>query len=155
MNGGVGDERYREQRLRRRQPEVAHYHHHGVVVDVEEGEPAGAGSTEDDQKGIYKFENLGKIEDVGPEKCGSARRSVVGRKTHHPSPVVVGHLVDGGEGAANGHDEGEEAEDKVVRGGDEAEGSGGEGREQGELVEGESDGEVRDDGDGEKKWGGA
>lgn len=55
-------------------------------------------------------------------------------------PGGVWHLGEGGEGAACGHEEGEEGEDEVVHGGDRAEDSGGDGN--GEVVEGESEGEV-------------
>lgn len=62
-------------------------------------------------------------------------------------------LVEGREGAADGHEEGEEAEDEVVGGGDEAE-EGGWG-EEGKAVEGECESQVGDDGGGDEEWGGA
>lgn len=135
MDGGVGDERDGEQCLGRRQPEVAHHHHHGVVVDVEEGQPAGAGTAEEDQEGVAELENLGEVEDVGPEESGPARRGAAGREADRPSPAGIGDLVEDGEGAADGHDEGEKEHGEAVRGGDEAEGGGGEGREEVKSVE--------------------
>lgn len=67
---------------------------------------------------------------------------MVGGEADCPRPIIVGHLVEGGEGAAHGHDEGSEAEDEVVRGGDEAEGVGTEGREEWEAVESVGESEV-------------
>lgn len=115
---------------------------------MEEREAAGAGAAEEDQKGVYKFKNLGEIANVTPEKHRSTWESGGRREADHPSPAVVGYLVEGGEGAAHGHGEGEEAEDDIVCGGRVAEGGGREGWQDGEAVEEESGREVSDDCDG-------
>ena len=69
MHGGVGDEHRREQRLRRLHPYVAHDHHRGVVVHVEECEPVD-GVAEYDQQGVHELYDLGEVEDVSPEEYG-------------------------------------------------------------------------------------
>ncbi|KZV27251.1 hypothetical protein F511_04704 [Dorcoceras hygrometricum] len=121
VDRSVGHQRYREQRLRGREPQVAHHHHHRVVVHVEEGEPPVTGSAQEDQQGVDEFEDLGEVEHVGPEEGGSSWRGVVEWEANGPAEVVGRRLVEGGEGAADDHEEGEEAEDEVVGGGDEAE----------------------------------
>lgn len=60
-----------------------------------------------------------------------------------------------GEGAADCHDEGEEAEENAVGSGGHAEGGGREGGENGEVVEEEGEGDVGRDGGGEEERGGA
>lgn len=104
MHGGVGNEHGREQRLRRAEPDVAHDHDGCVVVHVEEREPVD-GATEDDQKGVYELEDLGEVEDVGPEEEGPSwwcfRRDA-------DDPVDVRRMEQGRESASDGHGEGEE-----------------------------------------------
>lgn len=111
---------------------------------MEERQPPVAAG-DNDQKGVYKFENLGKVKYVGPEKDGSTWRGLVGWEAE--DPTAVGHLGEGGEGAADGHDEREEGEDEVVHNGGEAEEGGGEDGE-GRVVERESEGEVGEDCEG-------
>lgn len=114
---------------------------------MEEGEPPGTGSAQEDQQGVDEFEYLGEVEHVSPEEGWSTGRGVVEWEANGPAEVVGRRLVEGGEGASDAHEEGEEAEDEVVEGGDEAECGGGKGGEDVEMVEGECKGEV--DGDGE------
>lgn len=80
-------------------------------------------------------------------------RSLIDWKANDPSEIIFWHLVEGGEWATNGHDQGEEEEEEVVDGGDEAEGGGGECREEREVVESESESEVSEDSESEeKRW---
>lgn len=151
MNRSIGNQRHREQSLGGRKPQITHDDHHGVVVHVEEGQPSRSRPTENDQKGIEKLNNLGEIEDVSPEEDGSTRRRSIGREANDPSPISLGHLVEGGEGAADGHYKGEKEEEEVVEGGDEAEGGGGECGEKREIVERESESEVSEDSESEEK----
>lgn len=76
---------------------------------------------------------------MGPEEYGSTWRGLV--RGEAEDPAVVGHLGEGGEGATDRHHEGEEEEDEVVDGGDEAEEGGVEGGE-GRAVERECEEEV-------------
>ena len=112
MHGGVGKKYRREQRLRGLQPDVAHDHHVGVVVHVEEREPLD-GVAEDDEEGVHKLEDLGEVEDVGPEEDGP---SGLGVWREADDPAEVRCMRHGGEEAAKGHDEGEEQEGGVVDG---------------------------------------
>ncbi|KAL2491030.1 Uncharacterized protein Adt_26658 [Abeliophyllum distichum] len=111
VHGSVGDERHGEKRLRGGEPEVTHYDNHGVVVHVKEGEATGAGFTEKDQKSVDEFEDFGEVEDVGPEEGGALRRGACGGEADGPGVVIGWHLVECGESTAEGHEEGEEAED--------------------------------------------
>ncbi|GAA0143220.1 hypothetical protein LIER_03957 [Lithospermum erythrorhizon] len=72
---------------------------------------------------------------------------------NNPRIVVLRHLVESGERACNGHEEGEEGEGEVVNGGDEAEDGGVEGGGGGGEEEGE--GEVGEDCESEEEGGGA
>lgn len=117
---------------------------------MEERQPPGAGPASQDQERVDEFEDLREVEHVGPEKCGPARRGDSGGEADGPGGVVGRGLVEGGEGAAHGHQEGENAENEVVDGGDEAEGGGGNGREEGEVVERECECEVGEDGGGDE-----
>ena len=75
VDGGVGDDDCREERLGGVQGEEAHDQNHGVVVHVEEGEPFD-GAAQDDEEGVQEFKHLGEVEDVGPEKEGTSWFSV-------------------------------------------------------------------------------
>lgn len=89
---------------------------------------------------------------MGPEEGGSTRRGVVEWEAHGPAEVVGRRLVEGGEGASDGHEEGDEAENEVVGSGYEAEFGGGKGGEDREMVEGECEGEVGGDGEGDEDF---
>ncbi|XVE67352.1 hypothetical protein DITRI_Ditri08aG0153800 [Diplodiscus trichospermus] len=104
------------------------------------------------QKGIDEFKNLGEIEDVGPEKKGAVRKGV-GREAND---VVQGRwwVGDDGDGAAKGHDEGDEEESEGVQGCDGFQDMGSKGGERG-SGEVECEAEVSDDCQSEKQWGGA
>lgn len=73
-------------------------------------------------------------------------------KAHWPCPVVLRHLRKGGEGATYCHDEGEETEDEVVNGGDEAEDGCVEEEVREEAVESEGKDEVCENSASEKLW---
>lgn len=151
VNAGVRDEGHREQRLSRREPDVAHEDDDGVVVDVEEGEAVAAG--EEDEGGVDELVDFGEVEDLGPEEDGAGGGSG-GREAEEPGEG--GHLCGGGERAADGHGGGEEEEEDVVGDGEEAEEGGGERREREEAeVEEDGDGEVGEDGGEEKRARGA
>lgn len=95
----VGHERHREQRLSRTEPQITHDNNRGVVVHVEEGEPSD-GTAEDDESRVAELEELGEVEDVGPEEEGPTGL--------HPlreadNAVEVGDGEDG-ERASDGHD---------------------------------------------------
>jgi hypothetical protein len=126
----IRHKRHREQRLASVEPEVAHDHDRCVVVHVEEGEPP-SGITEDYQKGVYEFEDLGEVEDVGPEKEGPSGRNV---RWEAKDPVEVRSVGEDGEGAADGHDKGEEEEGEVVDSGDGFEEVGAKGGERDEVA---------------------
>lgn len=152
MHRGVGHERDGEQGLGGVQPNVAHDQDCGVVVDVEEGEPL-EGVTENDQEGVHEFENLGEVEDVGPEKEGPGGTGVW-RETD--DPVEVRRVGDDGEGATDSHDEGEEEEGEIVEGGDGFEDAGTKGGGEWDKAAGEKEGEgeVREEGEEEEERGG-
>lgn len=111
MHQRIGHERYREQGLGGVQPDVAHDHDRRVVVDVEEREPLD-GIAENDQESVHELQNLGEVEDVGPEEEGPRGRGVW-REANDPVEMrpCVG---EDGEGATEGHGEGEEEEGEVV-----------------------------------------
>ncbi|KAL0909019.1 hypothetical protein M5K25_023541 [Dendrobium thyrsiflorum] len=139
---GVGDEGHRKQRLSCGEPDVAHEDDDGVVVDVEEGEALAA--SEEDEGGVDELVDFGEVEDLGPEEDGAGGGGG-GRKAEEPSKG--GHLGEGGDRAADGHDGREEEEEEVMDGGEEAEEGGGEGGESKEAkVEEEGEGEVGEDG---------
>ncbi|KAJ4963167.1 hypothetical protein NE237_023106 [Protea cynaroides] len=90
---GIRDECYREERLRSMEPE-------------------------EDKGCIDEFKDLREVEDVSPEEDGTRRWGV---RWEAEDPTDVMHLVSGGDSASDGHGEGEDEEDEVVDGGDEAE----------------------------------
>ncbi|KAK5774767.1 hypothetical protein PVK06_042623 [Gossypium arboreum] len=67
MDGAVGDQHHRERRLGAVDAHVRHDDHHRVMVDVKKRQPF-HGVTEDDQKGIHEFNDLGEVKYVAPEK---------------------------------------------------------------------------------------
>lgn len=97
---------------------------------MEEGQPP-SGITDNDQKGVHEFKDLGEVEDVGPEKEGPSGR---GMQWEANDPVEVRSVGEDGEGATDGHDEGEEEEGEVVDGGDGFEEAGAEGGERDEVA---------------------
>lgn len=100
VHRGVGHERHREQRLSRAEPEVAHDNDRGVVVHVEEREPSD-GAAEDDETRVAELEELGEVEDVGPEEEGPTGRRPRGEAD---GAVEVGPVGEDGERASDGHD---------------------------------------------------
>ncbi|KAK9014722.1 hypothetical protein V6N11_005869 [Hibiscus sabdariffa] len=59
VHGAVGDEHHGERGLSAVHADVRHDDHHGVMVDVQKGEPV-HGVAEDDQKGVHEFYDLGE-----------------------------------------------------------------------------------------------
>ncbi|GAB4847546.1 hypothetical protein Ancab_026605 [Ancistrocladus abbreviatus] len=116
----IGDQRYREQRLRRLKPNVAHDHHCGVM---------------EDKKRVDELQDLREVEDVGPEEERATWRGLGGWEAEDPVRLVVGDLGEGGEGASDGHEEREEEDGEVVEGGEETKDGGAERREGGMQVE--------------------
>lgn len=118
---------------------------------MEEGKPSVA-AAENDEERVDEFKKFGEVEDLSPEEDGAAWTGLV--RWEAEDPAVVGHLGESGKGTSDGHDEGEDEENEVVKGGDEAEECGIEGGEMG-VVEGESEKEVGEEGYGEEERGGA
>lgn len=113
--------------IRTRKSEVTDNRHRSMVVHVEEREPSWSRITEDDQKGVYEFKNLGKVKEFSPEEQRSTWKSMIGREADYQFPIMTWHSMNDGEAAVDGHDEREEAENEAVHGSDAVEGGGGEG----------------------------
>lgn len=151
VDGGVGDEGDREERLRGLEPDVAHDEDRRVVVHVEEREPL-EWAGEDDEEGVDELEDLREVEHVCPEEGGPARWGLPGGEAE--DPAAVGGLAEGGQGAPGCHEEGEDGEGEVVDGGHGLED--GRGKRRGpEKDEEAREGEVGENGEGEEERGGA
>lgn len=101
MDGGVGYDDGREERLRGVEPEVAHEQHHGVVVDVEEGE-AVEGAADDDEEGVDELVDFREVEDVCPEEERTGRRCFWWEAD---DPEGVRRVGEDGDQGTHGHDE--------------------------------------------------
>lgn len=119
---------------------------------MEEREPSVACSSQHDQCCVSELEEFGKVEHIGPEEEGPTWRGLIGWEAE--DPTAVGHHGEGGEDAPNGHEEGEEDEEEVVDGGDQAESGGAWGWEW-RVEEDVGEGEVGEDCEGEEERGGA
>lgn len=62
---------------------------------MEERQPPGAGPAQQDQQRVHEFEDLGEVEDVGPEECGAPRWRLAGGEADGPGGVVRRRLVEG------------------------------------------------------------
>lgn len=93
VDGGVGGDDGREERLGGVQPEVAHDQNHGVVVHMEESE-AVEGATDDDEERVHELIDFGEVENVSPEEKGPGRR---GFRREADDPERVGGVGEDGD----------------------------------------------------------
>lgn len=149
MHHAIGDHHHRERRLSTVQAHVTHYHYHRVMVHVEKRQSF-HGVTQDNQKRIHEFDNLGQVKNIGPEKERSGRWSPL---READEGVEVRDLGEDWNEATDGHDEREGEEEDVVEGRDWFEEWTWKGIRARELGENEGEGNVWQDGESNEAMG--
>lgn len=121
-----------------------------MVIHVEKSQPSD-GVAPDDQEGVHEFKNLWEIENMRPEE---ERPSWWGVYRVTNDAVHIRWVENNGEGATDGHGEGDSEEDNVMNGCEKPEDA----RPnwgKSDMWKDESKGEIGEDSEGEEEWRGS